>query len=255
MALNNIFKAKDDLSQSEKKIQKYIEQNPNRIEMLTINKLAANAGTSVASAQRYCRKLGFSGYKEFKFAFLNNISQKDVYHNSRNNLDDISKAYLSDYQEILTQMSSLNRKEINHLISCLTNEGTNYCLGVYYSGIPTRLLGLELQDLGTKTFIADDYTKGEHILANADPNSTIVVFSITGTKTHYDEFWGEAIKQCNNSFLITMNEQAELNDYFKNKIVLPGKQFSQKLPFDPQSIPALFVELITQAVYKTKLNK
>lgn len=247
----NIFKNRSGLSQSEAKVQAYIQKNPNRIEMLTINKLAANAGTSVASVQRYCRTLGFSGYKEFKFAFVNSISKVE----KEKNIGELSLNYLNKYQNIIDQMKSLDKSVLRLLVNSLISSSTNYCLGVYYSEIPARLLALELQDLGTNTFLADDYTHGEHILENASADSTIVVFSITGTNLHYQEFWGEAIEHCNNTFLITLNPDAELSSDFKHTIVLPGEKLSQQMPFDPQTIPTLFVELLIQEVYQETISR
>lgn len=250
MPYNKPLKICSGLSKSEKKVQTYIEENPTKIEMLTINKLALNAGTSVASAQRYIKKLGFSGYKEFKFVFLNQVAQES----SDNNFDKISKKYIDSYKNVLDSFSTINNKSFRHLVECLLNDQPNYCLGVYYSSLPTHLLSLELQDLGATTFYADDCINGEHMLANATPESTIVLFSVTGAKLYYEEFWGDAIKNCKNTFLITMNEDSELKDSFNNVIVLPGKNFTQTLPFDPQSIPSIFVELVIQTAYKMKLK-
>ncbi|MBP2058494.1 DNA-binding MurR/RpiR family transcriptional regulator [Lactobacillus colini] len=248
MKFDNNLKFNSNFSESENLVKLYIENNPNKIEMLTINKLAANAGTSIASAQRYFRKIGYKGYKDFKYAFLSGLKQKDSSKGS------FSSIYVNGYKEVIDNFKNLNKRVLNNLVDSLLDNHPNYSLGIYFSSIPAHLLALELQDLGLRTYYADDYTKGEHLLVNSTKDSTIIVFSITGAITHYEDFWGEAISQCSNSYLITMNKNAQLKRLFKNTIVLPGIQLSQKMPFDAQSIPSIFVELIGQLVYESKLN-
>ena len=47
------------------------------VESLTINHLAEEAGTSLASVQRFCQKMGYSGFKEFKFQLLTYIKKQE----------------------------------------------------------------------------------------------------------------------------------------------------------------------------------
>lgn len=245
--LENILKSRATLTASEIKVQKYITENPNRIEMLTINKLSANAGVSVASTTRFIRKLGFSGFKEFKYAFLNELTQEKSPTISS---DKITDKYINNYIPILRKLKNINTKELDVLAEALLSHHMNYILGVYYSSVPARLLSLQLQDMNLLSFYAGDYTDGEHMLGSSNSDSTIVLFSINGTKTHYAEFWGDAIKTCKNTFLITLNKNAELKNYFKHTIVLPGNDLSHRLPTDPESLPIIFIEILMQIIYR-----
>lgn len=249
--LDNIFISNSKLSNAEKKVQNYIKNNSNRIETLTINKLASTAGTSVASVQRYCQKIGFSGYKEFKFALLNVLS-KQADKRKEKNAGQLNLDYLDDYQEILEKLKTISQQQIDKLALALLNNGFNYILGVYYSSIPAQLLTLQLQDLGLPTFCATNDVNGEHLLDNTKKNDTIVLFSINGAKTYYEDYWGESISNCNNSFLITMNENAGFKKLFNNTIVLPGNNLEKSLPFDQQSIPTIFIEMLMQTIYQKK---
>lgn len=251
--LNNIFISSSKLSNAEKKVQNYIKKNSNRIETLTINKLAATAGTSVASVQRYCQKIGFSGYKEFKFALLNILS-KQTENRKEENAGQLSLNYLDNYQKILEKLKAIKQQQIDKLALALLNNSFNYILGVYYSSIPAQLLTLQLQDLGLPTFCAINDVNGEHLLDSANKDDTIVLFSINGVKTYYEDYWGEAIANCNNTFLITMNKKAEFKKLFKNTIALPGNNLEKTLPFDQQSIPSIFIEMLMQSIYQKRLQ-
>lgn len=252
--ISNIFIPKGHLSNSEKKVQKYIQNSPNRIETLTINKLAVTVGTSVASVQRYCQKIGFSGYKEFKFAFLNALA-KQAENQKKENANQLCLDYLNGYQKILEKLKAIKQKQIDKLANALLNNRFNYILGIYYSSVPARLLTLQLQDLGLPTFCAVNDINGEHLLDNADNDATIVLFSINGVKEHYEDYWGDSISNCNNSFLITMNKKAEFSRFFKNTIVLPGNNLEENLSFDQQSVPTIFIEMLMQVIHHKNLQK
>ena len=71
MDITNFFTVEtSELSKSDRKIMKRMTSDLTNVESLTINHLAEEAGTSLASVQRFCQKMGYSGFKEFKSASL-----------------------------------------------------------------------------------------------------------------------------------------------------------------------------------------
>ena len=59
----------DELGKAEKKAADYIISHPEEVLPLSIVELAEQAGCSEATIVRFCKKLGFSGYQEFKISF------------------------------------------------------------------------------------------------------------------------------------------------------------------------------------------
>jgi DNA-binding MurR/RpiR family transcriptional regulator len=57
-----------DISASHRKIAGFIERQPFRAAMMGIEELAAAANVSVATVNRFVRRLGFAGYSEFRGA-------------------------------------------------------------------------------------------------------------------------------------------------------------------------------------------
>ena len=63
------IKALDHLTIQEKYLMDYILDNPDDILQKNINELAQLSYTSTATVSRLCKKLGFKGYKDFKYQY------------------------------------------------------------------------------------------------------------------------------------------------------------------------------------------
>ena len=51
-----------------------------------------------------------------------------------------------------------------------------------------------------------------------------------------------------------MNKKAEFKRLFKNTIALPGNNLEKTLPFDQQSIPSIFIEMLMQSIYQKRMQ-
>ena len=60
----------DKLSKTEKRVSDYIRFHPDRTVLYSLQTLSEKCRVSDASVLRFCRKLGFSGYQDFKAALV-----------------------------------------------------------------------------------------------------------------------------------------------------------------------------------------
>jgi len=239
----------EDFSKSELKVANYIVGSPKRVEVITITKLATEAGTSTSAVLRFCQTLGFNGYKDFRFEMMNFIHEQKTEIRPSSLKDNLIDGYLKS----ISQLREIDSKTIDELIKALTNENLNYILGIFYSSLPARELYLGLNDLGKASMFADDYMISEHIIRPINDKSTVVLFSIDGKKGNFKNYLSDlATNMPKNSFLITMNPKAELSATFPHTIVLPERTFSSKSVVDTQSIPMVFVELLLNLIYDKK---
>lgn len=236
-------------SKSGKKIFNYINEHPKKVQTFTVHQLAIETNSSVGSILRFCQKIGYSGFKEFKFELNKElsqnerqVSQEDTYY-----LKQIIKA-----ERIL----STNDKNVNLLIKALTNKSNNILLGEYYSSVPVYYLYDGLIDLGYASSYATNINDGEHLLNTATQDSTIVLFTIHGLFQKYKNYWRTLIDdKRNNSFLITMNKQTSLQNHFAHTIFLPGNSIANQFVMDPQSIPVLFTEILLNKISSIGIKK
>ena len=237
----NDFVKKNSLefSDSDKKIYNFLSQRPNHFPSLTMQKMADGAGTSIASIQRFCKKLGYSGFQEFKFAFKNYLLQ-----NQSNDISNKSQ-YLNEYAKIITQFTNQDKKDINNLISTIKNSPQIFSFGVFYSSIPARFLNMALIDNGYRSHYADNYVTGSHLLNSYTPKDSFIYFSISADDEYdFNRHFKDEFEQYKNTYLITFNPNSPIKKAFKNIILLPGREFILKSSIDPQSLFCLFVEYL-----------
>lgn len=65
-----------DLTKSENIIANYILRKPEDVELYTITKIAEFTGTSKSAVLRFCQKLGYEGYSEFRYDMINYLLNK-----------------------------------------------------------------------------------------------------------------------------------------------------------------------------------
>jgi len=63
----------DSLSSADRRLAEYILDNPRETIDATIEELAGRAGASYATISRFCKKLGYAGYKEFKKGLIDDV--------------------------------------------------------------------------------------------------------------------------------------------------------------------------------------
>jgi len=69
----------DSFSTAERRLAEYILDNPRETIDSTIDELAYQSGSSYATISRFCKKMGYSGYKEFKRGLIDDVvSQKQA---------------------------------------------------------------------------------------------------------------------------------------------------------------------------------
>ncbi len=71
----------DSFSKGEKKIADYIMERPGEVLPMYITELAEHSGSSEATIVRFCRKLGFEGYQQFKLALAKSADVRPVSEN------------------------------------------------------------------------------------------------------------------------------------------------------------------------------
>lgn len=99
------LKETKDLSSSDQMIIKYILENPDCILKCNANDLALLCYTSAPTIVRLCKKLGYSGYPEFKYAYI------QEYHSIPKTMEEITfSSTLNDILELLPQRYDLIAK-------------------------------------------------------------------------------------------------------------------------------------------------
>ncbi|WP_294605635.1 MurR/RpiR family transcriptional regulator [uncultured Lactobacillus sp.] len=246
MKLKDFLKPKNDiLSKSDQKIYEVVLQQPTHIQLLTIQKIATDSKTSIASVQRYCKKLGYDGFKEFKFQLKNFLLQQDYSGNNKS-------TFLKEYIKAVSDFKNIDKTELENLANDLLKARQSFLMGIYYSSIPAKQLAMGLHDLNKPSFYTDNYVTASHWSGLMENSDAFVLFSVSGDETSIKKYLSETLHRLKKTYLITFNPDTPLRKQFKHCIVLPGKAFVYNSSIDTQSLVSLFVEMIIEKIVQIR---
>jgi len=244
--INTIQIHQNNFSKTEKKVAEYILQNPELVETHTIIKIATESNTSTSAVLRFCQSLGFKGYKDFRYEMVQYL------HNNHKPLDstDLFNQLTNTYMQILTQFKNIDKNMINELVNDILEYHPIYITGIYYSSLPAKQLSMGLLDLGFENTVVNDYISIEHVSHNISSNAIMIHFSLSGQRNEFQRLVPDLLKNMpEKSYLITMNENADIGNAFTHKIILPGLTFKNQSVFDIQSISMIFIEIILNLIH------
>ena len=235
-----------EYSKSEAKVYHFLKENFEKLETLTITRIATNSHTSTSAVLRFCQILGYKGFKDFRYDAINYIHQKPKEEN-----EDILDQIADNYSVILNQMKHLERQAIDELVDCILKRQHLHILGIFLSSLPARYLHFGLQDLGIASQLASDLNSGNHLSNIIDEEDTLIMFSISGSSANFNNTLSAISKNMpQNSYLITLNEHAAAAKYFNHVITLPGNSISKQSIVDTQAIAMIFVEVLLNMAHK-----
>ena len=122
----------------------YIIANAGEVVQSTINQVCANSGASYATIIRFCKRLGYSGFKELKdnlfFDTQENNPVTDLgagYRIERNDTTDhiIQKAFRSSIHTLHESNKIINRSEVERACDSILKANTVYFIGTGISGV------------------------------------------------------------------------------------------------------------------------
>ena len=112
LRINGVY---DSLKNAEKRLADFILANTDSIDY-TIFELAARSETSYATISRFCRKIGFSGFKEFKKNLESNIIDAKSLEEEMEGLTISTHASIGQVSEVVLGLSSKLIEELKSII-------------------------------------------------------------------------------------------------------------------------------------------
>lgn len=165
----------DNLTISEKKVLKYLNDNIADIPYLNINDLVAKTYVSKTVIINLSQKLGFSGFKELKFQINNYIL-------SKNKTEKVTPASYKKQLEknINKSFTLINEDQINDCANILHKSrnifivarGTSKAVGYYLEHL--------LFALGLHCFFINDYNLSDSFTRLVSKDDTVIFISLSG---------------------------------------------------------------------------
>lgn len=157
----------DDLKTAEKRIGDCVLNNTEEVIDLTIEELAEKSNSSYATITRFCKRLGYSGYKEFKSSLINDIIlnrgvDELIYSLSISNetsTESISeKIYTLAMNVLEDSYKIMDASDIDAAIDKMLQADSICFIGAGYSGISARYAYSKFFRIGLPCFSELDST-------------------------------------------------------------------------------------------------
>lgn len=211
------------------------------------NSLAEELHVSQASISRFCKKLGYDGYNEFRYALYDSV------HTTRPDSSSMTKADCAKrIIDLLTKQAQDG--EYDHFVELLYEADYVFTTGVHRSSLPARLLAIELNMLKRFAVFRDNEEWSD--CPRLSGKSLVVCCSEQGSTFRQGiETLNAEGKNKPYTVLVCTNTKHPLRRYFDEVIWLPNSM-NQNLPerVEPAVIYSIFVDIVISMLAE-KLQK
>lgn len=167
----------------EKKIADYVLEHEDEILYTPLAFLAENAGTSEATAVRFCKKLGFKGIKEFK-VFLGTVRSSGSDKNSCTFSDSDSsifeKVFRNSMRALEYSFKSTSYETLSKVSDYINASSNILVFGVGGSAIAVEFVAREMARIGKKIFSYTDSYSIRQFNADFASSDLVLIVSRSG---------------------------------------------------------------------------
>lgn len=221
--ISKIISMQPSFTISENTISQFVIQNAEQILTTTITSLAEDTGTSEASINRFCKKLGYKGFNGLKIAlaqenFYNNMMQEGP--NSSNFISSIT----ADYRNMINNTAALLEEKTVFAAAKAIREARNINIfGTSNTSFIAKEFRFKLEMLGMR---AKDFTNPLNIALQANNieggDLTIIIARSIMIKDIYAAA-AASIERGGKNLTITSIDAPKLHDVSHYKFIISDK--------------------------------
>ncbi|BBE20398.1 sialic acid utilization regulator, RpiR family [Aquipluma nitroreducens] len=212
LRINGVY---DSLKTADKRLADFILHNTERIVNFTIVELAENSNTSYATISRFCRKIGFSGFKELKNNLTSDIlASKNLEEmidgftiNSNASTEQVCERVYKLSSKILEEsMAIIDYLAIDLAVEKLTSAKNVFFIGAGASGISARYAYSKFFRIGIPCYHEADSTLYKMKVSILTENDVLFVISSSGRTAEIVEC--ARVASANNIYVISLSDFA-----------------------------------------------
>ncbi len=236
--LEKIRRVSDELTPTDKKIAEAVISDPDDFARLETAAISAEYGFSQPALTRFAKKIGYSGYAEFKYDIARN-------KNALSGDADIS-TYASETARLLQKTEQMYPPEkLKEIVAVLDRAGRIFITGYHRSRASAELLNSALINYRypSQAIVYDEVFKLDAFCRRTD---LLIVFSVSSG------VYGQLMKTLYESehkpetMLVTCTKKHELAKYFDHVVILPDRKAIQSaFALDPALTNLFFINLLS----------
>lgn len=245
--VQRIHTYQNEFTKTETELMEYILTNLHTVATNSIDHVAEDSGISKSAFVRFAKKIGYSGYAEFRFElsrFLisNNTESSDVKVSPIQAIPDL---YCSYIQEIPTHINMDQVRKTAHLIQ---NSKRIKIAGSNRSFQSARQLKQRLGRIGYDSEALQDTVDISDAADMYGPEDLFIIFTISG-KGHYESVVHTLHERGCPIVCITMSQILPYRNLCTDSIILPRIDKDSSISFlDNQVIFFVFIEILLKVL-------
>lgn len=229
----------DSFTKSDLKIKDYIINNMDIVASYPILTVAEKAGVSKSALLRFCQKLGYQGYSEFKYEISRYILSGS---DSTIAQEQSSLPYYIDAINLLPEY--INESQLTKLSQLIINARKIKTYGVHETGLTSKYLEYRLTALGIDAEGVTSSSVFHEKALFSTPEDLNIYFSLSGTNEPIVDSIEVSLENKTPTVLFTYNTHVKNKEKFDCLFVIPTFNTAEnKIFLDSQPVLLLAVEL------------
>ncbi|ARK29844.1 MurR/RpiR family transcriptional regulator [Halalkalibacter krulwichiae] len=171
-------RSKQEFTKSEKKVYDFVLEHFEEVIYQSLTEIALACKTGESTVLRFCRKIGFKGYQDFKFALAQELASVQKSDHDETFIDKVKNNML---QAIENTEQLTNMQELQKSIDLIASSNDIVVFGISASGIA----GLDMQNrllrIGKNIEVITDSHMQVMRTVSMNENSIVVAISLTGS--------------------------------------------------------------------------
>ncbi|MEY8191999.1 MurR/RpiR family transcriptional regulator [Peribacillus simplex] len=215
----------DKFTKTEEDLANYILQRPEEVSQLTISQIAKKLHISPATITRFCQKLAFSGFNEFKHELKRFVDLRNTPKNMKNikQVDYFAKLYQDHLGIIDNTFHITTYDDIQKAVSYLTQANKIHVYGIGSSGIAAQEFKSKFFRIGLTVEAITDPHQSMMDAALSNEDSVVIGISISGTTKEVISAVKIAKKQGSRILIFTGDKKSELSQLGDISLLVTSK--------------------------------
>ncbi|RBP90040.1 RpiR family transcriptional regulator [Cytobacillus firmus] len=257
--LHGIACTMEKFTSSESELAKYIIENPDEISQMSINQIAKKIHISPATITRFCQKISFSGFNEFKHELKRYIDlrNKPAVSSDIKEIDYFSNLYQNHLEIIETTFRKMTYLDIQQAVSLLTDAKKVHVYGIGNSGIAAQEFKWKFFRIGIQVESITDPHQAVMDAALSSDGNLVIGISVSGKTKEVIDAVKIAKRQGASVLAITSDKTSELSQLADLSLLVMSKSSMHMGQNISPTLPLflLFDLLYTELVAKDYMNR
>lgn len=238
-----------EFTKSDEIIKDYVLNNLDIISSYPIVNVADRAGVSKSALLRFCQKLGYNGYSEFKYEVSKHLLSGTLYSSAsvKSSMDIVSH-YLNCIQKLPDYISENSFIMLGNLIK---GAAKIKIFGLHESALSAEYLSYRLASLGIDSEALSHSGTFSEKASFSTPDDLNIFLSVSGTTECITEAAKTAFGKKSRTVIITQNNKAKYATKYDCFISIPSLDVDKNQLFlDSQAIFFITIDLIINRLSK-----